>query len=191
MMYGTILMDPPWYETGGGKIKRGADRHYPLVKTPDLPRVIIQSPEWNPADDCHLYMWATNSFLADAIWLMGTLGFKYKTNVVWTKEGRKGLGQYFRGQHELLLFGVRGRGYNVKTDDKTIGSWVHAPRGKHSQKPSEFYDLIEARSQGPYLELFARSDRDGWISWGNEVGIQSSMSSMIVAAQNAEVERGK
>ena len=191
MIYGTILMDPPWYETGGGKIKRGADRHYPLVKTPDLPRVIIQSPEWNPADDCHLYMWATNSFLADAIWLMGTLGFKYKTNVVWTKEGRKGLGQYFRGQHELLLFGVRGRGYNVKTDDKTIGSWGHAPRGKHSQKPSEFYDLIEARSQGPYLELFARSDRDGWISWGNEVGIQSSMSSMIVAAQNAEVERGK
>ena len=191
MMYGTILMDPPWYETGGGKIKRGADRHYQLVKTPDLPRVIIQSPEWNPADDCHLYMWATNSFLADAIWLMGTLGFKYKTNVVWTKEGRKGLGQYFRGQHELLLFGVRGRGYNGKTDDKTIGSWVHAQRGKHSQKPSEFYDLIEARSQGPYLELFARSDRDGWISWGNEVGIQSSMSSMIVAAQNAEVERGK
>jgi N6-adenosine-specific RNA methylase IME4 len=117
MMYSTILMDPPWNETGGGKIKRGADKHYPLVKTPDLPRVIMQSPEWRPANDCHLYMWATNTFLADAIWLMGTLGFKYKTNVVWTKD-RIGLGQYFRGQHELLLFGVRGKGYNVKTDDR-------------------------------------------------------------------------
>ena len=89
--------------------------------------------------------------------------------MVWTKEGRKGLGQYFRGQHEILLFGVRGKGYNVKTDDKTIGSWINAPRGRHSQKPSEFYDLIEARSHGPHLEMFARSNREGWISWGNEV----------------------
>lgn len=183
-MYPTILMDPPWYETGGGKIKRGADRHYRLVKTPDLPRVIIQSPEWKPADDCHLYMWATNSHLADAIWLMGTLGFKYKTNVVWTKPGRMGLGQYFRGQHELLLFGVRGKGYNVRTDNKTISSWVQAPRGKHSQKPSRFYDIIEARSHGPYLEMFARAERDGWTSWGDQVTPSSQVSTLIVNAQN-------
>ena len=178
-MYRTILMDPPWNETGGGKIKRGADRHYPLVKTPDLPRVILQSSEWKPADDCHLYMWATNTFLPDALWLMGALGFKYKTNIVWTKEGRKGLGQYFRGQHELLLFGVRGKGYNVKTDDRTLGSWIHAPRGEHSQKPEEFRKLIMRRSQGPYLEMFARRQvcntralinrLDTWTVWGNEV----------------------
>ena len=172
-MYSTILMDPPWNETGGGKIKRGADKHYPLVKTPDLPRVIMQSPEWRPANDCHLYMWATNTFLADAIWLMGTLGFKYKTNVVWTKD-RIGLGQYFRGQHELLLFGVRGKGYNVKTDDRTLRSWVHATRGTHSTKPPEFYDLIEARSTGPYLEMFARHRRDSWDSWGNQVSEEST-----------------
>lgn len=166
-MYRTILMDPPWYETGGGKIKRGADRHYPLVKTPDMPRVIMQSPEWQPDTDCHLYMWATNNHLADALWLMGTLGFTYKTNVVWTKD-RIGLGQYFRGQHEILLLGTRGRGYNVKTDDRTLRSWLHAKRGKHSAKPEEFYELIEARSNGPYLEMFARNARDGWVSWGNE-----------------------
>lgn len=167
-MYSTILMDPPWYETGGGKIKRGADRHYPLVKTPDMPRVIMQSPQWQPDADCHLYMWATNNYLADAIWLMGALGFKYKTNVVWTKD-RIGLGQYFRGQHELLLLGTRGKGYNVKTDDRTLRSWIHAKRGDHSAKPPEFYELIEARSNGPYLEMFARNGRDGWASWGNEV----------------------
>ena len=72
-------------------------------------------------------------------------------------------------QHELLLFGVRGKGYNVKTDDKTIGSWIHAPRGKHSQKPHEFRKLIMSRSKGPYLEMFARTDREGWTSWGNEI----------------------
>lgn len=167
--YQTILMDPPWHESGGGCIKRGADRHYPLIKTPDLPRVILRSPLWNPAENCHLYMWATNSFLSDALWLCGTLGFKYKTNVVWTKEGRPGLGQYFRGQHELLIFAVRGRGYAVKTESRSLTSWIHAPRGRHSEKPAAFYDLIESRSHGPYLEIFARSQRDGWDSWGNEV----------------------
>ncbi len=173
MMYRTILMDPPWNERGGGKIKRGADRHYPLIKTPDMPRVIMQAPVWHPAEHCHLYMWATNNHLPDALWLMEALGFKYKTNIVWTKD-LIGLGQYFRGKHELLLFGVRGRGYNVKTDNRTLQSWIHAPRGEHSQKPREFYDLIEARSHGPYLEMFARQTRDGWSSWGNQVSMTQS-----------------
>ena len=100
---------------------------------------------------------------------MGALGFQYKTNVVWTKAGRIGLGQYFRGQHELLLFGVLGKGYNVKTDDRSIGSWVHAKRGRHSQKPADFYDMIERRTVGPYLEIFARSHRQGWMAWGNQI----------------------
>ena len=34
--YKTIYADPPWREQGGGKIKRGADRHYPLMKTKDI-----------------------------------------------------------------------------------------------------------------------------------------------------------
>ncbi len=171
-MYRTILMDPPWYETGGGKIKRGADRHYPLIKTPDMPAVILGSGVWAPDDDCHLYMWATANHLPDALWLIGALGFKYKTNVVWTKEGRLGLGQYFRIQHEHLLFAVRGSGYAVKTDDRTIRSVIHAPRGKHSQKPEAAHQLMEARSTGPRLEMFARGERQGWTAWGNELGAQ-------------------
>ena len=169
-MYRTILMDPPWYETGGGKIKRGADRHYPLVKTPDLPRVILQAPDWKPADNCHLWMWATANHLPDALWLIAALGFTYKTNVVWTKSGRPGLGQYFRIQHEHLLFAVRGKGYAVKTDDRTIRSHIHAARGRHSQKPEASYQMIEARSHGPRLEMFARLERLGWDVWGNESG---------------------
>ena len=180
--YSTILMDPPWNERGGGKIKRGADKHYDLVKTRDMPRVIYNSGVWRPATDCHLYMWATNNHLPDALWLMDLLGFRYKTNVVWTKD-RIGLGQYFRGQHELLLFGVRGSGFKVKTDDRTLKSWMHAKRGKHSAKPSEFYELIEARSCGPYLEMFARDSRDGWDSWGNEVTHTPQINKLIIQAQ--------
>ena len=145
-MFKTILLDPPWNETGGGRIKRGADRHYKLVKTKDMPALILGSGVFEPSDDCHLYMWATANHLPDALWLMQSLGFDYKTNVVWTKAGRPGLGQYFRMQHEHLLFGVRGKGYNVKTESRTLRSWIHAPRGRHSEKPREAIELIEARS---------------------------------------------
>ena len=169
MNFATIVIDPPWNETGGGKIKRGADRHYALMKTPDMPRTIMQSGVWRPAEDCHLYCWATANHLPDALYLIGALGFKYITNAVWTKEGKPGLGQYFRMQHEHLLLAIRGRGYNVRTDDKRIGSVIHAPRSRHSSKPLEAYEMIERRSVGPRLEMFARSPRKGWTVWGNEV----------------------
>jgi len=81
----TLMMDPPWNEAGGGVIKRGADRHYPLVKTRDLPGVILNSGTFEPANDSHLWMWATNNFLPDALWLGAQLGFEYKTNAVWVK----------------------------------------------------------------------------------------------------------
>ena len=161
MSFRTVVLDPPWNESGGGRIKRGADTHYPLLKSADMPAVI--------SVDAHMYMWVTNTFLPDGLWLMSQLGFAYKTNVVWVKQ-RIGLGQYFRGQHELCLFGVKGNSYAVRTGDKTISSVVKADRGKHSKKPDVFLELVEKRSNGPYLEVFARRVRENWTCWGNEVG---------------------
>ena len=176
----TILADPPWKESGGGKIKRGADRHYPLLGTHDITRVIASADVWRPAPDAHLYLWATNNFLPDALGVMAYLGFRYVTNLVWVKTkldgaARGGLGYYFRGAHELLLFGVRGNGAQVRTAAHNIVSVVDdpgcygAPRGEHSAKPHLFHELIERRSHGPYLELFARTKRPGWTAWGNAV----------------------
>ena len=161
----TILMDPPWQERGGGRIKRGADRHYDLVPTKDLPRVIYSSGVFDPhPEGCHLWMWATNSFLPDALWLVKALGFRYLTNAVWVKD-RIGLGQYLRGQHELLILAVRGSGPSARTDSRSLASVIHARRGRHSVKPAESFDLIEARSIGPRLEMFARAPRPGWDAW--------------------------
>jgi len=106
--YRTILADPPWYERGAGKIKRGADRHYDLLKTHNIIRIILEDSPFNPADNCHLYLWVTNNFLKDGLRVIDELGFRYVTNLVWVKD-RFGLGQYFRGQHELCLFAVKGR----------------------------------------------------------------------------------
>lgn len=177
--FSTVLADPPWLERGGGKIKRGADRHYPLLATHDIPRVMMAAPEWRIAENAHLYLWVTNNFLPDGLRVMADLDFRYITNICWVKRRdeklQTGLGQYFRGAHELLLFGVRGKGLEVRSSRRDLRTvldepeMVEAPRSVHSGKPAVFHELVEHRSNGPYLEMFARSKRPGWTSWGNEV----------------------
>lgn len=169
MSYKAIYADPPWNETGGGKIRRGADRHYPLMKTPDIIKYMSQI---DIDDNAHLYMWVTNNYLKDGLEVMEKLGFRYVTNVVWVKD-RFGLGQYFRGQHELCLFGVKGKLPYKPPADPTkkrncLPSVINAKRREHSQKPDEMYDYVEKNSYGPYLEVFARRRRPGWDVMGNE-----------------------
>lgn len=171
-LYRTVSLDPPWWEAGGGKIKRGADRHYDLLKTIDMPGVIYGSGEFNFEEDAHMYMWVTNNFLEDGLWLMKALGFRYITNIVWPKT-KVGLGQYFRGKHELILFGVRGRGKaeSVFQDTRSVASVLDVKKQSriHSRKPDETFELIESRSKGPYLEMFADPScepRDDWSQWG-------------------------
>jgi N6-adenosine-specific RNA methylase IME4 len=168
MIYRTIVADPPWNESGGGRIRRGADKHYPLIKEPrKIAQVMLDSGMWSPDPcGCHLYLWATNNHLIDAIEVIKHVGFRYITNIVWVKD-RFGIGKYFRGQHELCLFAVQGP--YLPTASNSLSTLIHAKRRAHSQKPEEFYKLVEDASPDPRLELFARIARSGWDSWGNEV----------------------
>lgn len=171
----TILADFPWPEYGGGG--RGAQNHYNLLKPADMPKVVRDSGLFLPYANAHFYCWTTNNYLPDALTVIDRLGFRYVTNVVWVKP-RSGIGQYFRGQHELLLFAVRGEGMNeeVMSERMDLPTVIHADHVRdaegaiiHSAKPAAFYDLIENRSHGPYLELFARgTGRPGWTVWGEE-----------------------
>lgn len=70
---------------------------------------------------------------------------------------------------QQILFGVKG---SQPLKRKDVGTWFAAPRGKgvHSSKPTESYELIESCSPGPYREMFARSNRKGWVAWGAEAG---------------------
>ena len=165
--YKTIYADPPWMERGGGKIKRGADRHYPLMRTSDIAALPVGQ---IAGENAHLYLWATNNFLTDALYVMSKWGFRYVTTITWAKD-RVGLGQYFRGQTEHCLFGVRGA-----LPYKTIGgkrqqgaTLINAPRREHSRKPDEMRAMIERVSYPPYIELFARQRACGWDAWGNEI----------------------
>lgn len=118
LKFGCIVADPPWLETGGGKIKRGADRHYPLMKTADICALPVSS---IVLPDAHLYLWITNNFLARGahVEVAHAWGFRPVTVLTWKKEGKIGLGQYFRGTTEHVVFCVRGAPpYRLKPDGK-------------------------------------------------------------------------
>ena len=171
--YKTLLMDPPWLERGSGKVKRGADRHYPLMRVRDMLPAILGSGYWRPdPEGAVLWCWTTNTYLPDALWLIDALGFRYITNAAWIKD-RIGLGQWLRGQHELLLMAHAGRRpVTARTDRRDLPGVIHAPRGRHSAKPEESYRLIEERTIGPRVEFFARTPRPGWDAWGNDPALE-------------------
>lgn len=167
--YQTIYADPPWWETGGGRIKRGADRHYSLMKTPEI--IALPVRELADPEGCHLYLWATNNHLEDAFAVMKAWGFQYVTTITWQKD-RAGLGQYYRGMTEHCLFGTTKKKLPYKIVDgkrqQGVTGFVEARR-EHSQKPERMRQMIETVSYGPMIELFAREQRSGWDAWGLEV----------------------
>ena len=165
--YKTIYADPPWPEKGGGKIKRGADRHYQLMSVKDIIAMPVQD---ICEDNAHLYLWTTNNYLPCALEVMKAWGFTYKTVITWGKD-KFGLGQYFRGKSEHCLFGVRGNlPYKTADGKRQQGeTLILSPRRKHSQKPDEMRLMIEKVSYAPSIELFARDRFEGWDAWGNEI----------------------
>jgi N6-adenosine-specific RNA methylase IME4 len=165
--YKTIYADPPWNETGGGKIKRGADAHYKLMKTKDIIALPVQE---IAEENCHLYLWVTNNHLMDGLEVMKAWGFRYVTKITWMKDSI-GLGQYYRGLTEDCLFGVKGNlPYKIIDGKRQQGkTGFFAPKTIHSEKPVEMRKMIERVSYEPKIELFARQKVEGWDCWGNEV----------------------
>jgi N6-adenosine-specific RNA methylase IME4 len=178
MKYKTIYLDPPWKIcTGGTSIRKKTgiehkgwgtpQNHYPVMNIKDIIKE-LQFVKDISDEQCHMYMWVVNNKIEDALLLIKELGFTYITNVCWVKD-KIGMGQYFRGQHELLFFCRKGNPMPYKYKDgkkTTVSSVVIEPRSVHSRKPHTFYDIIEKVSYGPYIELFARNRREGWDSWG-------------------------
>jgi N6-adenosine-specific RNA methylase IME4 len=157
-----IEADPPWAVPSGPK---GPGHQYELMPTDAICQMAPEV-ERLAADDCHLYLWATNTLLPDAVQVMEAWGFQHRTVLTWVKP-RIGLGHHFRTTTEHVLFGTRGSLDTLVNDQPTH---FEMPAGRHSAKPAEFYDLIERCSPGPYIRLFARDQRDGWKSWGAEAG---------------------
>ena len=162
--FSTIVIDPPWDWGDEGDVDHFG-RGKPTYST--IPyNELLAYPVAKLADkDAHLYLWITNRSLPKGFPLIEAWGFRYVTCITWTKPSI-GMGNYFRGSTEHLLFGVRGSLPLLRHD---VGTWHMVERGsEHSEKPDRFFQLIESCSPGPYLELFGRKQRPGWKVWGAE-----------------------
>jgi len=189
--FSTILADPPWqFLNRTGKV---APEHRRLLRYPTMElQEIIELPVGKvAAARSHLYLWVPNALLMEGLQVMKAWGFSYKSNIVWLKvrkdggpDGR-GVGFYFRNVTELMLFGVRGSMRTLKPG-RTQVNMLATRKREHSRKPDEIYDIIEACSPGPYLELFARFQRNGWSQWGNENVEQNS--ALNVAQRKGHVD---
>jgi N6-adenosine-specific RNA methylase IME4 len=178
--FATILADPPWqFQNRTGKM---APEHRRLLRYPTMELKEIQELPVSrfAAANSHLYLWVPNALLKEGLSVMEAWGFTYKSNLVWYKvrkdggpDGR-GVGFYFRNVTELILFGVRG-GMRTLPPGRRQVNLVATRKREHSRKPDEVYDVIESCSPGPYLEIFARFQRQGWNQWGNENVEQNSL----------------
>jgi len=187
VMYDVIVVDPPWAYGGantGGK-PGSAEGQYRTIGNggrevnrrtgAGIEAIACAAPvgDW-AAPTSALFLWTTNPKLPFAFGLMEMWGFDYKTTLTWVKTTRSGavmgggLGFYFRGATEHILFGTRG-GFAIPAASR-VPNVVMAERGRHSAKPEPFYDLLDSVfPEQRKLDVFARRERQGWDVWGDEI----------------------
>jgi N6-adenosine-specific RNA methylase IME4 len=165
--FATVVADPPW--SFGDKLpgaSRGAAKNYEVMSIDDICRL-----ELPPiADNAYLLMWRVSSQVEEAYRVVRAWGFVPKSEIVWQKLTTNGLpwfgmGRHVRASHETCIVAVRGRPQRLSA---SVRSTFSAPAGRHSEKPAAFFDLVEALAPGPYVELFSRTQRPGWVCIGNE-----------------------
>lgn len=165
--FGTIYADPAW-AYGNQGTRASTDNHYTTMTVDDICALPVSQ---LVADQAHLHLWTTNAFLFDAHRVIQAWGFDYKSVLIW-KKPQVGIGNYWRVNHEYLIFANRG---NLQMTDSPgarkirLYSVIEHDRIGHSAKPHLFRQMIEAVSPAPRLEMFARQVHHGWSAWGNEI----------------------
>lgn len=167
--FSVVVADPPWlFGDKLGARTRGAANHYDCLTVEQL--------RWFPlppiAADAWLFLWRVSAMPQEALDVVAAWGFVPKSEIVWVKTDqsggklRLGMGRYVRNSHETCIVATRGKPVRAALD---VPSVIHAPRGRHSEKPDQFFDLVE-RLVGdvPRVEMFARKPRPGWTVLGNE-----------------------
>jgi N6-adenosine-specific RNA methylase IME4 len=178
--FDVVYADPPW-RYGNMTPSATPEAHYPTMALADICALTVPA-----AKNSVLYLWGTAPLLPEALQVMTAWGFTYKTGAVWDKE-RLGVGYWFRGQHEHLLVGVRGR-VSPPAVPLRVPSVYRELSGRHSRKPDAIRDMIatwwpDARR----LEMFCRYPAPGWHVWGNQV--DSSVAHLPAAKFDPEALR--
>lgn len=165
--YRTIVADPPWQLPRAGVTKVDARKFYSTMPIEDICAMPVAE---LAAPDAHLWLWGINSMMEEAHVVARAWGFRAITIVTWCKK-QPGVGHYLRNNTEHAILASRGK--PMTPEHKPLSTWFLWPRGAHSKKPAAFYDLVEAVSPGPYIELFCRNPPLGWDSWGKGYEVAS------------------
>ena len=166
--YRVIICDPPWpYEIRSEDPSTRGVRPYPTMS-------IVQICSTNVAALAHkvciLWLWTTNLFMRHAFAVLDAWGFEDRTILTWAKH-KMGTGDWLRGQTEHCLLAVRGK---PVVDLKNQTTLLHGKVRGHSEKPVEFYDLVESLCPAPrYAYLFSRyRHNDKWDCHGDQAPAQ-------------------
>jgi len=164
-----LYADPPWAFNNSG-FDQSAEQQYQTLKpelisdyTDETGRKIRQLAK---EKESVLFLWLPASIVPEGLQVLKSWGFSYKTHLIWKKDRAPGMGWWVNTKHEVLFIGARGTELHPTTKYDSV---FEAPVTEHSKKPELVYEMIEAMYAGPYIELFARNFRKGWVSWGNEI----------------------
>lgn len=158
-----IVADPPWkYDVRADDVTHRSNLPYPEMSIEAICALPVRE---LAADDCVLWLWTTNAHMRESFAVLDAWGFASKTILTWAKQ-KFGAGHWLRGQTEHCHLAVRGKPTVLLTNQSTI---LHADTGEHSAKPEAFYDLVRALCPGSRLELFQRTQREGFVGHGNAV----------------------
>lgn len=176
--YKCIVADPPWSfrnKRTGGSMTSGAADKYAVMELVDIKLLDVNgiSVQELGDKDSILFLWVPNAMLPEGLEVMKAWGYTYKTKLTWIKDkknGKLGIGYWFRNTDEPCLIGIRGKVKAFRSSSKNI---IYEEPREHSRKPDGFFKLIEPELKkfdlNPKIELFAREHRDGWIGWGDEL----------------------
>lgn len=161
-----VVIDPPWPVE---KIERDerprqtGHLDYPVMSIEDIGALPVGDKA--AEDGCHVYLWVTHKFLPAGLDLFSEWGVKYECSLTWVKPvGITPFSWMYNTEH--CLFGRVGA---LLVARKGLKLGFTAPTGRHSEKPDEFYERVLEASPERRLEMFARTEREGFVPWGNEV----------------------
>lgn len=172
--YNIIYADPPWKQTKGGLRKarpnQGKDLDYQTISLDEIKNIIYKFKE--KAEDNHiLFCWTIDKYLFEAEEMLKDLGYKIHARMIWDKTNGVAPAFTVRYSHEYLLYCYLGKFTPIAQEMRGKYTTVFREQAtKHSKKPQIAYEIIEnLYPNANKIELFARSYRNGWDVWGNEV----------------------
>ena len=165
--YRVITADPAWcFDARSGDPSHRGATPYPTMTTAEIAALPVGAIAHT---DCVLWLWTTNAHLlsGDAFRVTKAWSFEPRTMLTWAKD-KIGCGNWLRGQSEHCILATRGNPVIQLTNQSTL---LSAPRGRHSEKPAAFYDLVESLCPASrYVSLFHRGpSRPNWDAYGDEV----------------------